>query len=117
MKIRTGFISNSSSSSFIMIGISVDNDDIKKLFEKDEKFGTDDWGLPDAVYHKYDLTVYENGDETFIGDMRYVDEEDTYVTDVSDLNAGNFHLNKILEDLDGNEDCHKVKLITGVTEC
>ena len=51
MKLRNGFVSNSSSSSFLIYGTSVDRDKVEELEAKAEELGmTVEYGHPDGYY-------------------------------------------------------------------
>jgi hypothetical protein len=91
MKIRNGFVSNSSSSSFIILGINV-SDDIFSKFGTDEKQDYEFFEESDIDYF-YD----EYGDGGYyLGDMLADGEE---FLDEGSIDVENFKSNKKIEEL------------------
>ena len=72
MKIRVGFVSNSSSSSFAIIGKIYGLDEITELLEKwaiknKKEISLNKWDLEDSINECFDLdTVYDSENCTFI---------------------------------------------------
>ena len=72
MKIRTGFVSNSSSSSFLIWGVRVDSGEFTKFSAETEDEEDEENEDPDALYNSVDengdlmRTAYDN-DEVYCG--------------------------------------------------
>lgn len=109
MKVRNGFVSNSSSSSFVLIGHHLTKNDFSILFENstDEKFSI--W---DAIDKKYGLDVHQDGDDYYVGQKLYI-EEDDYDTKVKNLDKITEEIRPLSDDLGDN---FKLKFVTGVCE-
>lgn len=80
MKIRTGFVSNSSSSSFVLVGYEVSQEQKEKIEETENIFDFFDNSELDYVVEDYD-------DRTLIGDMIGSGLEDG---DCGEINFKNF---------------------------
>ena len=89
MKIRNGFVSNSSSSSFVVLGIKSDDD-----LENDEF---------DSIYVESDEDYYVTGME--ISDDEYLEETETSLTELNEM------AEKVAKAL--NVPVSEVKLFTG----
>jgi hypothetical protein len=63
MKIRLGFVSNSSSSSFCIYGCSFGREEIQKLLNADEEYGFDSYDFE----KKYNIECYDFENEYYIG--------------------------------------------------
>ena len=80
MKIRSGFVSNSSSSSFIMVGISIDENELEKAISKVFKQVPEEGVEWDDILEEYfegssdaGLNLYrsDKGNECFIGSCMF----------------------------------------------
>jgi hypothetical protein len=85
MKIRSGFVSNSSSSSFCILGVSVDNDAYEKVYDK--KYNKEDKTILDSECsisyegeHYIGLNPEKIGEDETIGQAK-----DRIVTEASKL--------------------------------
>jgi len=68
MKTRQGFVSNSSSSSFLIYGVCIEEDEAIKLAEKLTKENFEEpWEAREAIDYKTNFETYCPYDEIFIG--------------------------------------------------
>ena len=61
MKIRNGFVSNSSSSSFIIHGAWINIDDVSKHLSEEDKAAAEKWGYEEVLYD-LPMFIYYNSD-------------------------------------------------------
>jgi len=101
MKIRNGFVSNSSSSSFVILGVKQKNE-----FYTDDKNKDDVTGL-ESLYVEFDDCDYIVG--TIISDDEYLEDSKTTFTELQEM------AKNISEKL--NVDISEVELITGTRPC
>jgi hypothetical protein len=109
MKVRNGFVSNSSSSSFCIFGTCIELDEMVEKFKQtkfltDEEFEefeeSDEWGeVAELIEEKTNLVLYQNDDTFWIG-RRWQDIQD-------DETGGDFKKNVETE----------LEKILGVSEC
>jgi len=126
MKIRYGFVSNSSSSSFVMIGARVKKfkPDKNKMIEMMDKHGVkygpewpedDFW---DAMYNEKFGGLRYLGEEDIVGYM-LAENSDYYMeeteTSMEDLDKKSKEVEKIVKEIFGLD--IKAKLITGQYAC
>lgn len=125
MKIRNGFVSNSSSSSFVLVGATIERDDISEEFMKkaldkegiDVKYDDVEDTFWDSMYSgKFEL---ENPSETdawgirlFSFDDDYIEESETSFQEVID--AGEKAKEKLTEFFGYTPE---IKIITGTEMC
>lgn len=127
MTFRTGFVSNSSSSSFVCIGYLVDKkkyvieDLVRKLFPEEAPNKYDDLYdiLNGLVDNDKEISIADGGDETgvpedkvMIGVQYLIDLEDVEEMSepMEDIIA---RLKKFSNNIDKNIDLGKIQLITG----
>ncbi|MHA2280250.1 MAG: hypothetical protein ACXAC5_05265 [Promethearchaeota archaeon] len=126
MKIRTGFVSNSSSSSFVMIGAKIENfkPDKDKMIEMmdeyeikyDPKWPEDDFW--DALYNEQFDGLRYLGEESIVGYMIATNSDycmDYTETSAADIAIKSREVRKIIKKV-FDEDVD-VKLITGQYAC
>lgn len=91
MKTRNGFISNSSSSSFVMIGFTVESGDIEKLFieaQENEEFNFE------KALEEIGLDLISENNDMYIGVYMMYDPDD-YV--IHSFSINKFYTDKIKE--------------------
>ena len=125
MKIRNGFVSNSSSSSFILMGYMPNNEEIISLKELAlEKYGYDDWS--EFIYEseeikKLGLTIQGEGDyEGVIGKLLV--RMSYYELEAKDLSMEELHelsekIINSLKELGINANTKDIKIYTGTMLC
>lgn len=94
MKVRCGFVSNSSSSSFVMIGCPV-TDDIKKLvipeFNEDDEDYYEKWDKwrdeSDCLYVERDDCEYIVGKQIASFDCDYLEDGEVSISDIDRIST------------------------------
>jgi len=74
MKIRSGFVSNSSSSSFILVGVCLNETEARKLLGAGPQKEGDDMDLIDYDGKEFDVQCDYENDQFYIGDVKQYGE-------------------------------------------
>lgn len=90
MKIRNGFVSNSSSSSFIMVAVKIKSEDISKMYNLTEDDDLYDILETDGYFYEYERGIFgvmlaSSGDDSILDDREYtLDDLAQVIQKVSD---------------------------------
>ncbi len=118
MKIRKGFVSNSSTSSFVLLGVKIDVEKIRKKFKKEDD--------PEdiEIYELLEETAYEilSDDDIDLNENEHVIGHTIASGDDSDFNGPNISLsdlNKIADNISEEFDVNKseLKIYSGWKQC
>ena len=117
MKIRSGFVSNSSSSSFVMIGCEVVRKDLKKLWDKLKTEENKEENWEDDIYdllYESDWLYDGERDRPILGRKLAGQDTDTYQLDNASYTVEKVQkIMKEVEDVIGKEP----KLFMGTRSC
>lgn len=129
MKLRNGFVSNSSSSSFVLIGIDISDmsDEAKEEVLKKHSYGKDEWQTEATTDEKFreflcytDYRIHDGDEDGVTGIVigkRIVDSDDSYLesktVSISNMNKIGDEIRTFLNLPESKE----VKLYTGTRMC
>ena len=129
MKIRTSYVSNSSSSSFVLVGYVLEDESKDRFFQiakkidpellshyetvedlvDDEGYTVENWKTSIIVRAGAEYNGLEEG-KTFIG--YYISPEGDTITDIGNVKEGLSDFETFLQDEE-----KKLKVVTGTEEC
>lgn len=103
MKIRRGFVSNSSSSSFIIIGVKFTHSQAEKLFTEEQK--DDIYGVLESKAKEWDLEMLCDDTEYYVGHILADDRcGDAYLSNGSlnleEIKKQSQEIKKVIPDAD-----------------
>jgi hypothetical protein len=81
MKIRNGFVSNSSSSSFVLIGLQVSSDEVEKAYPTTEDDDSSDQLYQDEAFD----SIYDDYSEVYYVGKLIADSDDIFEVPLDEL--------------------------------